>query len=172
MKNQFIYIFIFSLIILNCVSNNPRSNGYLMENAVYNAAKEIEIRIKPDDTIAVLNINSSNENLSIQIITWFENYLLETGNVKIVSRQRIETVLGELNFGLSGYISDDSVQSVGKFLGASHILVGEIKIINNVSYLNVQILETETAMLIYSNSYWINNYEQNGGNTRQRSYRF
>ena len=143
-----------------------------MEDAAYKAAREISVRTKPDDTLAVLNITSSSDNLSIQIITWLENSLLNTGNCKIVSRQRMDAAMKEQNFGLSGYINDKSAQSIGKLVGANIILAGDFKSVNNISYLNIQALETETAVLIYSSSFRIRDNGSKTAETKQKPFRF
>jgi len=153
--------------LIGCVSNK-----YLLESAIYNATQEIQIKTNVNETIAVINTTSSTENLNMQIVTWFENYLLNTDKYKIVSRQRVDAILKELNFGLTGYISDDSAKSLGKLLGATNILVFDIKNINNKSYLNIQVIETETATLVYSKSFSVKIEETNNNAVKTNALRF
>ena len=153
--------------LIGCVSNK-----YLLESAIYNATQEIQIKTNVNETIAVINTTSSTENLNMQIVTWFENYLLNTDKYKIVSRQRVDAILKELNFGLTGYISDDSAKSLGKLLGATNILVFDIKNINNKSYLNIQVIKTETATLVYSKSFSVKIEETNNNAVKTNALRF
>jgi uncharacterized lipoprotein YajG len=145
---------------------------FSIEMATYNASKELHIISNADITIAVLSIYTLNENVNMQIITWLENHLVNLNKYRVVSRQRIDAVLLEQNFGLTGYISDDSAQSIGKLVGANYILVFDINYLNNKTYLNIQVLNTESATLVYSNSFRINLNESNVNVVKQRQFRF
>jgi hypothetical protein len=160
-----LFLFIFSF--LNFVSNK-----YSLEKITYNAVQDIQNRANVSDTVAVMDVSLSTGNLNMQVLMWLENHLLNTGKYKIISRQRINTIIKEINFGLTGYVSDETAQSIGKLLGAQYILVFELKNVNSKSYLNIQMLETETATLIYSNSFRINNSEVNNNGSKQKSLRF
>ena len=148
------------------------SDKYSAQRITYNAAQEIQSRTNVNDIIAVINASPSRDDLNMQIITWLESHLLNTGKFKIVSRQRIDTVMKELHFGITGYVSDTSAQSLGKLLGAKYILVFELKNVHNKSYLNIQVLETETAALVYSNSFRINNAVKNINTEKSKPLRF
>jgi PBP1b-binding outer membrane lipoprotein LpoB len=167
MKYLFPIVLMLTLFIFGCVSNK-----YSVEKATYSAVQEIQIKTNVNNTIAVISASSTKENLDIQIITWLENNLINTGKFIIVSRQRINSIIDELNFGLTGYISDVSAQSLGKMLGANYILVFDIKSVNNMSYLNIQLLETATATLVYSNSFRINITETKIKTEKQKALRF
>jgi len=167
-------IFYFNILIVLIVFSlsNCTSNKYSLKRVTYNAAQEIQNRTNLNDTIAVMDASLLTGNLNKQIITWLENHLLITGKFKIVSRQRINTIMREINFGFSGYINDETAQRIGKFLGAKYILVFELIDINNKSYLNIQVLETETGTLVYSNSFRINNSEIDNNRINKKSFRF
>jgi TolB-like protein len=150
-------------------SGNTDTGRRSLENAAQTAALDISNRIN-NGTIAVVKIFTSNENLSLQVIRWLENRLVENRKLTIISRQQINAVLNEQEFGLSGYVDDESAQRIGHLLGAKYVLSGEIIIVNGISILNIQVIETETAMLIYSNSFQIEERQEEIRKNRQ--YRF
>jgi TolB-like protein len=85
--------------------------------------------------------------------------------------------MNEQEFGLSGYVDDESAQRIGHLLGAKYVLSGEIINVDRMSILNIQAIETETAMLLYSNSFQIENRQDEARKkqqeeTRNRQYRF
>jgi curli biogenesis system outer membrane secretion channel CsgG len=145
------------------------SGRHSLENAVQTTAADISNKIN-DGTIAVVTISTSNGNLSLQVIRWLENRLVESGKLTIISRQQINAVLNEQKFGLSGYVDDESARRIGHIVGAEYVLSGEIIIVNGTSILNIQVIETETAMLIYSNSFQIEDKQEEPEKSRQ--YRF
>jgi TolB-like protein len=136
---------------------------YILENATYEFSQDISNKITQGN-IAVINIFSQNDNLSLQIIRWLENNLLRYGNIVVVSRQQINTVLQEQEFGISGYVDDMSAQRIGYILGAKYVLSGELINIGGDNILNLQVLEVETAKLVYSNSFKIEEVEENKKN--------
>ena len=170
MKNviNIILLSFFYFLFFSCASNR----AYSIKDAAFAASREIPGRINTESTIAVISISSRSSNVSMQTTTWLENYLLEHGKFRIVSRQRTDTLLKELHFGLSEHVSEENAQSIGKILGANYSLIGEIKYIANKSYLNIQVLETETAVLVYSNSFRIKDKEINARETESKPLRF
>jgi TolB-like protein len=63
--------------------------------------------------------------------------------------------LREQEFGASGYADDEFIQKIGHILGAEYVLSGELINIGNEKFLNIQVLEVETAKLMYSNNFKI-----------------
>lgn len=149
-------------------SGNTDTGVYSLENAVQTAAADISTRVN-SGTAAVVNISTTDENLSLQVIRWLENRLVENRRLTIISRRQINTVLNEQEFGLSDYVDDESAQRIGHLLGAKYVLSGEIINLNERSVLNIQVIETETARLVYSNSFQVENRREEA---RNRQYRF
>jgi TolB-like protein len=139
------------LLNLSCKTISER---YILEDATHEAAFDISNKIT-NGNVAVISIYSQDENKSLQIIRWLENNFLKDGKTGIVSRQQINTVLREQEFGTSGYVDDESAKRIGHILGAEYVLSGELININGKTILNIQVLEVETAKLIYSDSFEI-----------------
>ncbi|MDR1904811.1 MAG: CsgG/HfaB family protein [Treponema sp.] len=126
----------------------------LYENAAQTAANNIVSSVN-SGSIAVVRISSQDTNLSQQIIQWLENGLVAGRILTTISREKINDVLKEQRLGLSGLIDDESAQRIGHLLGAEYVLAGDIKNLNGTSILNIQVLETETGRLLYSDSFSI-----------------
>jgi TolB-like protein len=129
-----------------------------LENATITVSVEINSEnIK--GTLAVININTQSDELSLQIIRMLESKLFRNRDLHLVSRKQVEATIAEQEFGLSGYVDDDSVQKIGHLLGAKYILTGEITKPESKFFLNIQILEAESARLVYSNIFEIDKSE-------------
>jgi TolB-like protein len=171
------FVFFALLILPLYISCKTVTGRFSLENAAQTAAVDISNRMNNNGTIAVVKIFSPNENLNLQLIRWLENRLVENRKLTIISRQQINAVLNEQEFGLSGYVDDESAQRIGHLLGAKYVLSGEIIIVNGISILNIQVIETETARLIYSNSFHIEDKQEKAKKIQQeknesRQYRF
>jgi len=152
-------------ILLFFISSKIFSQQYTIDEATKTASQEISQKITVGSIFAVVSIKSLSDDLTSHIISLLETGLVNTEKLQIVSRQRIQTVLNEQDFGMSGYVDDVSAQRIGKILGASYVLTGDMVKPENKYYLNIQVLETETARIMYSRSFEIRNndlrnYEQ------------
>jgi TolB-like protein len=157
-------------------ANTAGTGRYSLENAAQIAAADISNKIN-SGTVAVVKISTPSENLDLQVIRWLENRLVENRSLTIISRQQINAIINEQDFGLSGYVDDESAQRIGHLLGAKYVLSGEIINVDRMSILDIQVIETETAMLIYPNSFRIENRQEETKKkqqeeTRNRQYRF
>jgi TolB-like protein len=148
---------LFLLFNLFCI--NLFSQQFTINEATINASQEISQRLPVGSLFAVINIESLSDDLSLHIIGLLETGLVHSERLQIVSRQRIQTVMNEQDFGMSGYVDDNTAQRIGRLLGARFVLTGEIIKPENRYFLNIQVLETETAIIMYSKSYEIRNSE-------------
>ena len=70
--------------------------------------------------------------------------LLDRG-IEVVDRQNLAHAFRELNFQMSGYVSDESARSVGKFLGADIVITGQLASFGDSYRFRVSALNVETA---------------------------
>jgi len=150
-------VILFLLFNLFCM--NLFSQQFTINETTINASQEISQRLPIGNSLAVLSIKSLSDDLTLHIIGLLETGLVHSERLQIVSRQRIQTVMNEQNFGMSGYVDDKTAQRIGRLLGARFVLTGEIIKPENKYFFNIQVLETETAIIIYSKSYEIRNSE-------------
>jgi len=140
-KNALIKL-IFLLLAINGFSQSLN-----IDKVLERAGTDIGNSLENDTTIAILNFSTFSEELSNYIINGLTTSILKTGNLRIVSRQRISQILSELDFQMSGYVSDETAQSIGKMIGAQTVISGSITRINNEYRLNIQCLEVKTAIV-------------------------
>jgi hypothetical protein len=156
---KFAVLFVFFLLMLSsCASLGGGHKKYPIESAIKAAAQEISTRVYGiSDPIACVCISTPRTTLDPQIITWLETELLSFRRFTLVSRQRVDAIISELNLELSGFYNDDQISSFGRLTGAKFVIFCELKRISDIIFLNVQLLETETAVLLYSNSFIVSN---------------
>lgn len=103
--------------------------------------------------IAFINIQSESAALTEYIIDGLIVNAVNDRIFAVVDRQQLDTVRAELNFNMSGEVSDQSAQAVGKMLGAQTIITGRVSQIGDIYRLNIRALETETVQVQGSNNW-------------------
>jgi TolB-like protein len=98
-----------------------------LEKAIETAGQDIKTNVSPGSVIAVFSCYSPSERLSEHIIEELSAYLVNTRAFTLVERKYLDEVRRELQFQLSGEVSDESAQSIGKMLGAQYIIVGSFE---------------------------------------------
>jgi hypothetical protein len=63
----------------------------------------------------------------------------------VVDRQQLDVIRAELNFQMSGEVSDESAQSIGQMLGAQSIVSGAVGKIGPLYRVQVKAIEVQTA---------------------------
>ena len=56
-----------------------------------------------------------------------QDLLVNTGKVDVVERSRIDEMLTEINFGASGLVDAPTAAKMGKLLGVTHIVTGDVQ---------------------------------------------
>lgn len=82
------------------------------------------------------------------------NRLLSLEGLFVVERNRFGEVMRELELGMSGLMSDISVQKVGKALSAGIIVVGgyEYNAMTKMIRINARVVQVETGLILTSES--------------------
>ena len=98
--------------------------------------------------VAVLDIASDDARLGVFATEEIILQLVKTRQFRVVDRDSVETLLKEQNFQYSGMVSDETMVSIGKFIGASVIITGQILPRGRRVDLSLRILDVETAEII------------------------
>ncbi|MDR1363782.1 MAG: hypothetical protein LBJ35_07010 [Spirochaetaceae bacterium] len=133
-------------------------NGISLNQALDNAVYDINNKIIQNSVMALVNFTSTSDKLSDYIIDELMNRIINNTNIKIVERKQIETVQEELNFQMSGLVSDETAKSIGKFIGADVILTGNLISIANGYRIGIKTIHVETGVV---QSLYIINIENN-----------
>jgi hypothetical protein len=126
MKNQRIISIIFICILYHsCTSTRRGTGGLSLIETIEQSAKNVAEELVPNSRVAIVAFESANDKLSEYIMEELSAELLKH-KVQLVDRQNLQHVQKELNFQMSGYVSDESAMSIGKFLGATAVITGEL----------------------------------------------
>jgi hypothetical protein len=146
MKRMIIFYVFFStlaaIILSGCASISGTAN---LDNKLKNAGQQITDKLASGSIIAVFSFYSPSEKLSEYLLEELSAYLVSTNKFSIVERKHLDEVRKELNFQLSGEVSDETAQSIGKMLGAQYIVIGVFSRIGNSWKLRTNTIHVETA---------------------------
>jgi tetratricopeptide (TPR) repeat protein len=93
--------------------------------AVEQPAEKIAGELPSGSRVAIVAFESENGNLSDFIMEEITSALFDRG-LEVANRQNLEYVYKELNFQMSGDVSDETAQSIGKFLAAELVITGQL----------------------------------------------
>jgi len=114
-------------------------------------SKEIPERSR----LAIVGIDSANPNEAAYYLNELTLQFVNSKKYTVVDRNNIDTVLREQNFQLSGYVDDNAIVSIGKFIGAQVVITGSISgtgsqkrmVIKAIDVLTSEILSMVSAAL-------------------------
>jgi TolB-like protein len=119
-----------------------------IDAALSNSTSYFSGRIQAKTKVVVLNFTSKWPDLSDYIIEELIGYIVNEGKLTVVDRQNLESIRKEMDFQLSGEVSDETAQSIGKKLGAQTIMSGAITAIGNAYRLRIRAISVETAQIL------------------------
>ena len=130
------------------ISSTPNMTSDLyLQGALKNAVVDINERISQNYILAIVNFDTSSTDLSNYLIDELTSIFLRETNIRIVERGNLEIIQDELNFQMSGAVSDETAKSIGKFIGADSIVTGTFFIIGNKYRLGVKCIHVETGIV-------------------------
>lgn len=163
MKTSYVFItvFILSIAFTVCGSSpntdvNPSATVSTVDSvsvpdeldtAIREASDYLNGRIQPDSKVVFLNIQSSFPDLSEYIISILSENAVNDDIFSVVDRQQLDIIRAELNFQLSGEVSDESAQSIGQMLGAQTIVSGTVTKIGALYRLQIKAIAVQTATI-------------------------
>jgi TolB-like protein len=104
-------------------------------------------------TLAIVSIKSDSNLLSEYIMEKLPDYIINNReNITFVDRSKLDLIQQEISFQYSGEVSDETMVSIGKKIGAQIIVTGIIMEAGNVYNFSIKLLDVETAKILGSNS--------------------
>jgi TolB-like protein len=94
------------------------------------------------------NPGAKNTSLGAVIAEMFTTEVVNNNSFKIVEREQLNKVLGELQIGQSGVIDTTDAQKLGKILGAGAIITGSVAKMGNRLSIESRIIEVETGIIV------------------------
>jgi TolB-like protein len=118
-----------------------------LDEAVKSAARSVEEALPEGTEVAVLNFASPSETFSNYTIDELTGELVTGKKLTIVDRQNLALITNEMNLQLSGDVSDESAQAIGKLLGAESIISGALTNVGTYYRFRVRVINVETAAI-------------------------
>jgi len=132
------------MVILSSCATTGNGSDMSLQEAIKQSAERIVADIPKGSIVAIAAFETDNEHLSDYILKELNGALVDRGII-VVSRQSLQYVERELNFQMSGAVSDKTAQSIGKFFGAGIIIIGEITNVGKTYRYRVDIIHVEEA---------------------------
>lgn len=123
-----------------------------IDSVISKVANDVSSRCNTKTILCILDFNSPTQEMSEYIQTELTSQVTEN-RMKVVTRSNMGKIDNELNYQLSGFISDETALSICKRLGANAIVFGQIKELDNKYNLQVRLLDVETASYILFKTY-------------------
>ena len=106
-------------------------------------------------TIAVFDLeNNGLKDSEVRTLTErLQGELVKIGGYTVVERKKIEKVIQEQKFQMSGLIDEKYLIDIGKMLGAELIVLGNVGKVGNIYTVSARIVNSETAEILRSTNY-------------------
>ena len=105
--------------------------------------------------LCILAFSAPTQDMSEYIQTQLTSKATETGVVKVVTRTHMDKVNRELDFQMTGLVSDETALSICQRLGATAIVFGQMKELDNKYTLELRMLDVETGAYILLRTYTV-----------------
>jgi TolB-like protein len=127
--------------------NLNAQSSVILDEGIRQSAAEIEGRLPAGSKIVILNFTSPSVRLADYVIDELTGVIVNSGKITVVDRQNLALIQQEMNFQLSGEVSDDSAQEIGRKLGAQSIVSGSIEDLGNYYRLRFRVIEVVSAAI-------------------------
>ena len=124
-----------------------------LDEAIRNSVLHIQDGLNKDSTIVVYQFQSQNARISDYILKELFNLLVNSRNFIVLDRSAQEVIDAELDFQFNrsaGMISDDSLASLTRRIGAGAIITGSLDDSGNEYRFRIRVIGTETTAAIVS----------------------
>jgi TolB-like protein len=156
MKKVILKIIPIILLIMGCaggatstvspVENSTANSGAItLDQALKEAATLIDERLAAGSKIAPLNFNSSQDKFSGYVLDELTANLVDSRKLTVVDRKEVELIRSEFDFQFSGEVGDDSIQELGRMLGAQSIISGSLTDLGGFHRIVIRVLNVQNA---------------------------
>lgn len=119
-----------------------------IETALQQTAEQFSTTIKRGTTIAIVGISSESAELSNFMLDDLTMRFVQTKKLTVANRANLDAIKSEMNFQLSGEVSDDSIQQLGAMIGANVVIHGKLISIGSSYSLTMQALDVSSAEVV------------------------
>jgi TolB-like protein len=153
MKKAFLVFTALVFLLATCTtsqSESTRAEGSVadeLDRAIREASDYLNKNVPVRNKLVILNIKSDYPPLSEYIIDVLTENVVNDRVFTVVDRANLMLIRQEMDFQLSGEVSDESAQSIGQKLGAQTIVSGSITAFGNLWRLTIRALDVEGATI-------------------------
>jgi TolB-like protein len=123
-----------------------------LDEAIAKGAQDIQDKLARGVKVVVLNFNSPTERFSNYVLDEMIGRLVNGGKVTVVDRQNLALIQKEMNFQMSGEVSDASAQEIGMKLGAQSIISGSLEDMGGFYRIRFRTIEVVSATIQVTSS--------------------
>jgi hypothetical protein len=152
MKTKALIFFVLSAFLFSCSSRQTtvKEVAYTedlptLDMAIAKIALYFSQSLAPNSNIALVNFDAESRALSDYIFEEFWIHFEDNSSLVLIERQNLEMINKELDYQLSGQVSDDSVKSIGRQFGAQTLLYGKLTRMADGYRLSVYATDVEKA---------------------------
>ena len=128
---------------------SPRDAEFDAFQAVIDKSfNNLEPRLTAGKRIALLPINGADKDNGSYAYDTLTVMFVNALKYEMVERARIDQIIQEQNFQMTGMVSDETAVSIGKFLGAQVIVIGDISGTGSTRRLVFRALDVETGKIL------------------------
>ncbi|MDR0441987.1 MAG: CsgG/HfaB family protein [Treponema sp.] len=140
------------MFVMGCAggAKPASSDGMTLDQALKEAADRIDERIPAGAKIAPLNFNSPHDKFSGYALDELSANLVESRKLIVVDRKEIDLIRSEFDFQFSGEVGDDSMQALGRMLGAQLIISGSLTDMGGFYRIAIRVLNVQNASWMFS----------------------
>jgi TolB-like protein len=150
-----------AFFILGCATSGPASaKNVSLDEAIQIAGKDINDTLNAGTKVAVLSFGSPSDQFSDYVIEELSIYLVRNKKLVVVDRREIDLIRNEVNFQMSGEVSEESAQAIGSMLGAQSIVSGSLMNLGSAYRLRTKAINVQSAAIETSSSVTVNDDEQ------------
>ena len=141
----YIIVFIFLGFAVSAFSQSRVS----LETGLKNTVNYFENRLPRGTKLAVLNLSSVSPALAEYVIEEIIGYFANSNSLIMVERGNTDLRLlqQEMDFQYAGEVSDETVLSLGRKLGAQTVVTGSITLTDDVFRLRIRAIDIESAVI-------------------------
>lgn len=143
MKKLFSLTLLFSFSVMLFAQSNMVS----LNEALKQAAEQFSSSLKSGTTVAILGISSPGEDLSDYMLDELTTNIVQSRKLQVVTRTNLDVIKKEMNFQLSGEVSDETMQQLGAKTGAETVISGTFKQLGTAYRINIQAFDVTTAAI-------------------------
>jgi hypothetical protein len=133
-------------------SRGESINDSLINTAINNSFSTVFPDIPVNSKIALINIVSSDKDVSGFILEELTVLFVNSKQFTIVDRQTLDAIRREHNFQLSGEVNDETIISIGNFTGADVVITGTVSGDGRMRRLRLYVLDVKTAQVLAASS--------------------